>query len=48
MVATVQPDQNTNTLLLSGISWTQLEILETAFENVGDVRLSYCEGVLEL
>jgi Uma2 family endonuclease len=48
MIVTVQPDKNTNTLLLSGISWTQLEILETAFENVGGVRLSYCEGILEI
>ena len=48
MVVTVQPDKNINTLILSGISWTQLETLETAFENIGGVRLSYCEGVLEI
>jgi len=34
MISTVYPHENTQTLVLSGISWTQLEILETAFEFV--------------
>ena len=48
MIPQVHSQKKTNTLVLSGISWTQLETLETAFENVGGVRLSYCEGVLEI
>lgn len=48
MIATVHPHEDTNTLVLSGISWTQLETLEAAFEKIGGVRLSYCEGALEI
>ncbi len=37
-----------NYLILSGISWSQLEAIEAAFENVAGVRFIYLDGLLEL
>ena len=35
-------------LLLSGVTWAQLESLETAFQGLAGVRLSYLTGNLEI
>jgi Uma2 family endonuclease len=35
-------------LLLSGVTWAQLESLETAFQGIAGVRLSYLAGNLEI
>lgn len=35
-------------LILSGISWLQLEAIEAAFENVAGVRFVYLDGLLEI
>ena len=37
-----------NYLILSGITWSQLEAIEAAFENVAGVRFIYLDGLLEL
>ncbi|MGK7872029.1 MAG: Uma2 family endonuclease [Xenococcaceae cyanobacterium] len=35
-------------LIFSGISWSQLEAIEAAFENVAGVRFIYLDGLLEI
>ncbi|MGK7873328.1 MAG: Uma2 family endonuclease [Xenococcaceae cyanobacterium] len=35
-------------LIISGISWSQLEAIEAAFENVAGVRFIYLDGILEI
>ncbi|MDY6782812.1 MAG: Uma2 family endonuclease [Cyanobacteriota bacterium] len=37
-----------NCLTVSGISWTQLEMLETAFAEIAGVRLVYLDSILEI
>jgi Uma2 family endonuclease len=35
-------------LTFSGISWSQMEAIETAFDNVAGVRFTYLDGILEM
>ena len=35
-------------LTLFGVSWSQLEALEAAFESVGSIRFAYLDGTLEI
>ncbi len=35
-------------LTLTGVSWSQFESLEAAFESVGGIKFSYLDGILEI
>lgn len=35
-------------LTLFGVSWSQFEALEAAFEPVGSIRFAYLDGILEI
>ena len=35
-------------LTFSGISWSQMEAIEAAFDNVAGVRFTYLDGILEI
>lgn len=49
MPATVsQPDTQESCLTFYGISWSQLQAIETAFENVAGVRFTYLDKTLEI
>ncbi|MEG4811453.1 Uma2 family endonuclease [Microcoleus sp. F8-D3] len=35
-------------LILRGVSWSQFESLEAAFESVGGIKFAYLDGILEI
>jgi len=35
-------------LILRGVSWSQVESLEVAFESVGGIKFAYLDGILEI
>ncbi|MFB8794670.1 MAG: hypothetical protein U7126_10700 [Microcoleus sp.] len=35
-------------LTLKGVSWSQFESLEAAFESVGGIKFAYLDGILEI
>lgn len=39
---------NHNLLVISDITWTQLETIEASFEDIGGVRFTYLDGILEI
>jgi Uma2 family endonuclease len=43
-----QPENQERCLTFYGISWSQLEAIEAAFENVAGVRFTYLDGILEI
>ena len=45
-VANIQNQENC--LTFSGISWSQMEAIEAAFDNVAGVRFTYLDGILEI
>ncbi len=38
----------TNTITHSGITWEQFTKINEAFDSIGGLRLTYCEGTLEI
>jgi len=38
----------TQYLVKRAVSWEQFKTLQSAFAEIGDVRMTYCEGVLEI
>lgn len=47
-VIVLQPEIQERCLTFYGISWSQLEAIEAAFENVAGVRFTYLDGTLEI
>lgn len=43
-----QPENQERCLTFYGISWSKLEAIEAAFENVAGVRFTYLDGILEI
>ncbi len=43
-----KPIADHNLLLISDVTWLQLETIETSFKDVGGVRFTYLDGVLEI
>ena len=43
-----QPEKKERCLTFYGISWSQLEAIEAAFENVAGVRFTYLDSILEI
>lgn len=41
-------DQNDQLLVIGGVSWQQYLAIDTALESVPGLRLSYCQGLLEI
>ncbi len=48
MTLALQETGRENHLILSGISWLQLEALDTIFSGIPGVRLFYLDGFLEI
>ena len=43
-----QPITSNNLLIISDITWTQLETIEASFQDIGGVRFTYLDGILEI
>jgi len=49
MIQTVVKNSITDSCLtLKGVSWSQFESLEAAFESVGGIKFAYLDGILEI
>ena len=49
MTQTVVKNSITDSCLtLKGVSWSQFESLEAAFESVGGIKFAYLDGILEI
>ena len=46
--ALVKPHPTDTCLTLTGVSWTEMEALEAAFENIAGVRFAYLDGILDI
>ncbi|GAB4292287.1 MAG: Uma2 family endonuclease [Oscillatoriaceae cyanobacterium] len=46
--ALVKPHPTDTCLTLTGVSWTEMEVLEAAFENIAGVRFAYLDGILDI
>ena len=42
------PDQDDQLLVIDGVSWQQYLAIDTALESVPGLRLTYCQGLLEI
>ncbi len=43
-----KPIESNNLLLISDVTWTQLEIIEASFQDIGGLRFTYLDGVLAI
>jgi Uma2 family endonuclease len=43
-----KPITSNNLLIISDVTWTQLETIEASFQDIGGVRFTYLDGVLEI
>ncbi len=43
-----KPIETNNLLLISDVTWTQLEAIEASFQDISGVRFTYLDGMLEI
>jgi Uma2 family endonuclease len=43
-----KPIPSNNLLIIYDVTWTQLEAIEASFQDIGGVRFTYLDGVLEI
>ena len=49
MITTLnKPTKSNNLLLIFDVTWAQLEMIEASFQDIGGVRFTYLDGVLEI